>query len=147
MQGPFQGVASSFINFLSSVHTPIDVYLCGWDTGLATIFSILETLKDNISAYNVRSICCLFNAIRELDIARKAHSHISDLVQEWQSPIVLTIVESEDCDLGYIHLMAARPAFWNRQCNEILAGTISKQGALACDAQCPRFIGCSRSFG
>ena len=45
LQGPFPGTVSSFINFLSSVNTPIDVYLCGWDAGLANIFSILEYLK------------------------------------------------------------------------------------------------------
>eukprot|EP00026_Physarum_polycephalum_P002762 Phypoly_transcript_02770.p1 GENE.Phypoly_transcript_02770~~Phypoly_transcript_02770.p1 ORF type:complete len:861 (+),score=101.91 Phypoly_transcript_02770:132-2585(+) len=114
VQGPFQGAASSFISYLSSLHSPTDVYLCGWNAGLANIFSILEFLKDNALSYEIKSICCLFNAIHEPAITRKTHAYINNVVREWQNSTMVTIIESENCDLDYIHYMAERPAFANK---------------------------------
>ena len=46
LQGPFyDATVSSFIDFVRTVHVPVDIYLCGWDSGFGKIFSVLESLK------------------------------------------------------------------------------------------------------
>jgi hypothetical protein len=46
LQGPFvDGTVSAFMDYVRSTPVDIDVYLCGWNSGFAKVFSILESLK------------------------------------------------------------------------------------------------------
>ena len=79
LQGPFQGTVSSFISYLSSVQAPIDLYLCGWDAGLANIFSILEYLK-------------VFSPTHHPPICKPSFSIISYYFLALPSPFILLTV-------------------------------------------------------
>jgi len=115
LQGPFQGAVSSFFNYLSCTNAPADIYLCGWDSGLSNVFSILEHFKDNSHLYKIRSINCLFNAITDQAVTHHTHSYMNNLVREWQNlTTTVTIIEAEYCNLDYIQCMAERLPFANK---------------------------------
>jgi hypothetical protein len=53
LQGPFKGPANSFVHYLASVQTASTVYLCGWNSGFASVFSLLEHLKVLFNFYSI----------------------------------------------------------------------------------------------
>jgi len=101
LQGPFQGLVSSFILSLNSVsnnRTPKCIFLCGWDSGFASVFSLLEYFQEKAKVHNIHSIACMFSKISDENVRDGVHNHVDHLVHEWDWEIPLSIIESDKID-------------------------------------------------
>jgi len=99
VQGPFKGLASSFLlslNPAANRNIYNSIFLCGWNAGFASVMSLLEYFHHHAPEHYVQSITCLFSNIP--DVRDDILLFVERLVKEWAWDIPLTIIESDSIE-------------------------------------------------